>query len=76
MKIDILPEAEAELQEGVAYYDLESRALGDRFANAYLDALDRVHAFPHVHTRSGRDFRKCRLKGFPYALSIASAGAP
>ncbi len=68
MNIAILPEAEAELQDGVAYYDRESRTLGDRFANAYLDALDRIAASPRLYPRRGRDFRQCRLKKFPYAL--------
>ncbi len=68
MIVNIAPEAEAELQDAVAYYDRESRDLGDRLEAAYFDGLDRIKAAPTVHPRIGLTTRKCKLRRFPYHL--------
>jgi toxin ParE2 len=68
MNIVILPEAEAELQDAVEYYDGKGAGLSDRLIEAYFRALDRVRNFPEVHPKGRLRTRKCKLQDFPYTL--------
>jgi len=68
MNIVILPEAEAELQDAVGYYDSKSTDLGDRLMEAYFHALDRIRDFPRVHPKGRLKTRKCKLQDFPFIL--------
>ncbi len=68
MNIVILPDAEAELQDAVEYYDSTSTDLGDRLMEAYFRALDRIRDFPHVHPKGRLKTRKCKLQDFPFNL--------
>ncbi len=63
-----LPEAEAELLEGRAWYDARAIGLGDRFFLA-IDALvarigEAPRQFPEVHGATHRAL----VRHFPYAL--------
>ncbi len=74
MNVVILPEAEAELQDAVEYYDSKGTDLGDRLMEAYFRALDRIRDFPHVHPKGRLKTRKCKLQRFPYTLVYLIGG--
>jgi toxin ParE2 len=76
MNIVILPEAEAELQDAVEYYDGIGAGLSDRLIEAYFHALDRVENFPEAHQKGRLRTRKCKLQDFPYTLVYRVRGQP
>lgn len=63
-----LPEAEADLLEGQAWYDARAIGLGDRFFAAVDVVVRRIgaapHQFPEVHGRTHRAL----VRHFPYAI--------
>ena len=66
--IRILPEATAELQETVDYYEGEQPGLGVRFVNRFEAAVNQVHAEPAMYSPLGQGYRKYGLRPFPYAV--------
>jgi hypothetical protein len=51
MEIRFLDVAQQELDETVAYYNSESRGLGDQFLLEVLSSLERIKQFPEVHQK-------------------------
>src|SRR4051794_12956131 len=69
MKATILPPAERELEEIVAFYDARSATAGDEFLTGYLDGLARFVALPTAWPiASPRNARAYRLNRFPYRI--------
>lgn len=69
MNVQFLPEARAELQDAVAYYEGELSGLGLRFweeVDQHITWIERNHEVPHL--RPG-GYRRVNLKVFPYYIS-------
>lgn len=62
------PEADAEFQEAIDYYQTESPGLGVRFYQAAMIAVLRIEAHPRVWPRLRGPVRKCQVPGFPFKL--------
>ena len=75
MNIKVLPEARAELQDAVAYYEGELSGLGQRLweeVDHHIEWIERNYEMPRL--RPG-DYRRVNLKIFPYYISYVVRGA-
>lgn len=68
MRAEILNIAEAELQETIDYYNMQSEGLGFEFALEVKDTISRIVLYPRAWTPLSNRTRRCRTKRFPYAL--------
>jgi len=68
MRAEFLKIAEAELQETVDYYNIQSEGLGFEFALEIKETISRIVAYPQAWTPLSKRTRRCRTKRFPYAL--------
>lgn len=68
MKFRFHPEAEAELNEAVDYYDGCRDGLGLEFANEVFEAIENICRFPLAWTPLSKKTRRCVLKRFPYGV--------
>ena len=68
MKVRLTPEAEADIDEAIAWYDGRGQGLGDEFlrcVDARIALMERFpKAFPFVH----RNIRRVLVRRFPYYL--------
>jgi plasmid stabilization system protein ParE len=71
MKVHLLHEARADLTDGMAWYDRESRGLGLRLAHEVADVLRRLRRFSESGTTCGRGLRRALTADFPYAVYYA-----
>jgi len=62
------PEADAEFQEAIEYYQAESPELGVRLYRETMATVVRIEAHPRVWPRLHGQVRKCLVSGFPYKL--------
>jgi len=62
------PEADAEFQDAIDYYQAESPGLGVRFYQAAMVTVVRIEAHPKVWPRLRGSVRKCLVPGFPIKL--------
>ena len=67
----LLADAEAELDEAVAYYNAQSAGLGAEFAAEVRDGLLRIREYPDGWQLLGNRVRRYRLRRFPYGLVYA-----
>jgi len=65
------PEADAEFQEAIEFYESESAGLGVRFFREVMAAVARIEAHPRAWPRLRGPVRKCVMTGFPYKLLYA-----
>lgn len=64
MRSEILNVAEAELQEAIDYYNMQSEGLGFEFALEVKDTITRIVLYPQAWTPLSNRTRRCRTKGF------------
>jgi len=68
MKIEFLPEAKAELEDAVDYYELQVQGLGDTFKTIAKSTIKRISTFPTAWTEIRPDVRRCIMHKFPYNI--------
>ena len=61
-------EAEIELDSAVEYYEGREAGLGQRFYNAYVKTLKVIVAFPDSYPVSHKQYRKAKIRDFPYCI--------
>ena len=66
MKIEFLPEAKAELDDAVIYYELQVKGLGSTFKSIAKSTIKRVATFPTAWTEIRPSIRRCIMHKFPY----------
>ena len=71
MTVGFLEVAQQELDEAIIHYDGESPGLGNAFLLETLAAIERIRRFPDAWHPLGNEFRRCRLRRFPYGLIYA-----
>lgn len=70
-----LPAASQDLVEGRDYYEgLSPGTGGQRFENAFKEALRQIRAGLITHTIAFEDFHRVNLRRFPYALYYRLVG--
>ena len=76
MRLELHPEARAELRRAALWYDERRSGLGDEFVAEVSAALDRIAEVPESHppwprTRaSGAMIRKATIHRFPYVIAF------
>ena len=60
------PQAKAEMQESVRFYEARFEGLGFRFLAAVEQTSERILAYPEAGTHLQHGFRKRIVPGFPY----------
>jgi len=63
-----LPEADAELREALARYESIRPELGQRFAEAVVDTVDRIAEDPLHYAVVEKARRRAGVRRFPYGL--------
>ena len=67
MKIRILNEASAELDDAFNYYQYEQENLGYRFISKFTDALELIRLYPNGWHPLSKKTRRCLIKTpFPH----------
>jgi len=70
--VRFLPEAETELDDAIAYYEVQLAGLGREFAAEVQAGLARIEEFPEGWQLLGRRVRRYRLNRFLYGLLYAA----
>jgi plasmid stabilization system protein ParE len=68
MNFEFLPEARAEFEQAIAYYDHCGLGLGDEFANEVEAAIRRVLPQPEAWSLYHHGTRRCLTRRFPYSV--------
>jgi hypothetical protein len=68
------PQAEAELNEAVDYYDACQEGLGLEFAKVVYAAIENICQYPLAWTPLSRNTRRFLLNRFPYGVVYQSKG--
>lgn len=74
MKLEFQPEAELELIEAAAYYELRVPGLGWRFEAEVRRAIDLLLERPQIGAEADPVLRKLVLIRFPYTLYYSVTG--
>ena len=67
-KIIIKPLARFDLDEAILWYENELSGLGNRFYQAFIDALERISKDPEAFMEISADVRRIVIKKFPYKV--------
>jgi plasmid stabilization system protein ParE len=67
-QVIILAAAEAELLDGVAYYNQQSEGLGFEFAAEAQRTIERIIRYPLAWNPLSKRTRRCRTNRFPYGV--------
>ena len=68
MKIVFAKLAKLELEDAIAYYELEYPGLGIRFKYEVKQSLDRIKKYPQAGAIQRNEIRKSLLHKFPYKI--------
>ena len=68
MKLEFHPEAEMELIEAAAHYDLQVPGLGERFETEVRGAAEVLFQHPEIGAPVDPDLRRFILNRFPFTL--------
>lgn len=68
MKISILDEASAELDEAFKYYQHLQVGLGNKFIARFEEASELIQIFPRGWQQLSTRLRRTLIKGFPYGI--------
>lgn len=66
--VELMPEAEAELEASVNWYEKERAGLGDQFLLAFEAAVDSVRRHPESRAVVALATRRALLRRFPYFI--------
>lgn len=67
MRIELHPDAEADLVDGFAFYDAQQAGLGDYFVDSLLADLESLQIYAGVHPLHF-GFNRLLAKRFPFAV--------
>jgi len=68
------PDARAELNEAVDYYDGCQPGLGSEFAREVYVAIQNILIYPEAWTPLSRNTRRCLVHRFPYGVIYQISG--
>lgn len=64
----VIPEAEADLEEARAWYELQRRGLDDEFLDSIREVFDGIRRMPYLYAKVFQEFRLALVRRFPYAV--------
>jgi plasmid stabilization system protein ParE len=68
MIVEILPEAEKDLELAFDYYQAKRFGLGDDMLDEFRAGIDRILEYPRAWQAMDRVYRRYRLHRFPYGI--------
>ncbi len=68
MEIRLLETAQEELDEAATFYNSEQATLGADFIVEFVNALERIKAYPQAWHPFTKHTRRCQLRRFPYGI--------
>jgi len=68
VKIEFLPEAKLEIDDAIAFYDLQVTGLGDIFKDIAKSTIKRISNFPTAWSEIEPNMRRCIMHKFPYSI--------
>ena len=67
MRIEILDEAEKDLVNGFAFYERQSKGLGDYFLDSIFSDVESLHLYAGIHALHF-GYHRLLAKRFPFAI--------
>lgn len=67
MRIEILDEAEKDLVDGFAFYEQQSKGLGDYFLDSIFAEVESLHLYAGIHALHF-GYHRLLAKRFPFAI--------
>ena len=67
-EIMLLPEAITEMQKAFEWYEQQKAGLGFEFIEEAEDGFERLCRNPHHYSAINQNYRKLRIKRFPYLI--------
>ncbi|SDM70632.1 hypothetical protein SAMN05660860_03012 [Geoalkalibacter ferrihydriticus] len=71
MKVFFVPQAQLELSDAVAYYELQYPGLGARFKREVRTSIQRIIELPDAFPPGQKEVRKAFVRAFPYKILFA-----
>ena len=68
MRFYFHPEAEAELDKAVEYYEQRQRGLGLEFVEEVYATITRIIQYPNAWSALSKNSRRCLVSRFPYGV--------
>ncbi len=68
MGIKFLAPAEAEFNDAISFYNMQSEGLGYEFAAEVKRTIERIIQYPEAWTKLSKRTRRCRTNRFPYGI--------
>jgi len=68
MKFSFHPDAEAEFEQAVSYYEARQNGLGLDLADDILVTVTRILEYPKAGSPFSKSTRRCLAKRFPYGI--------
>jgi plasmid stabilization system protein ParE len=68
MKYSFHPEAEAEFNQAIVYYEDCAEGLGYDFAVEVYSAIERIVAYPEAWATLEGEIRRCQTRRFPFGV--------
>jgi len=69
-----LPEVEEDAIAGYEWYESKAIGLGEEFLRMFYVSAQVVSSTPQIYPKIHREFRRCLLRRFPYALYFKIEG--
>ena len=66
--LHFLPEVEEDVIGGYAWYEDKSQGLGEEFLRIFYACAGEIPRNPLLYPKVYKDFRRCLLRRFPYAV--------
>lgn len=73
MKLALHAEAEADVAEGISFYEQRTVGLGSDFLDEVLRAFERIELTPEAWPRLEGPIRRCLVERFPYGVYYRNA---
>ncbi|MDD2236077.1 MAG: type II toxin-antitoxin system RelE/ParE family toxin [Kiritimatiellae bacterium] len=61
-------DADIEMMEAAAYYEVQQQDLGKRFLSAIQDSINHIRINPHIFPVAHLNTRRCLTKTFPFSV--------
>jgi toxin ParE2 len=68
MNIILIPPADKELNEAIAYYNDQFSGLGDSFYEEFIDVCRILSIYPRTWRKIGENTHRINFKKFPYLI--------
>ncbi len=67
-------EVEEDVISGYLWYETKSLGLGEEFLRVFYACVSDIPRNPYMYPKVHRDFRRCLLRRFPYAIYFTLSG--